>query len=80
MASISDFLIYPSFYSLVITGLLILVIFILFFKNFCSISNMESSKLISLLAIIAVAIGNHGLLHGLFETRNKPNLDMNTFF
>jgi hypothetical protein len=80
MASISDFLIYPSFYSLVITGLLILIILILFFKNFRSISNMESNKLISLLAIIAIVIGNHGILHGLFETRSKPNLDMNTFF
>jgi hypothetical protein len=41
---------------------------------------MESSKLISLLAVIAIAIGNHGILHGLFETRSKPNLDMNIFF
>ena len=80
MASMSDFLVYPSFYSLIITGLLILVIFILFFKNFKRISNMDSEKLIPMLAIIAVAIGNHGILHGLFETRSKPNFDMTTFF
>jgi hypothetical protein len=42
---------------------------------------MKSYKIISLLCIMAVAIGNHGLLHALFETKDKkPNLDMNLFY
>ena len=81
MATLHDFLVYPSFYSLVITGFILLFIFILFFKNFKSIWNMKSYKIISLLCIMAVAIGNHGLLHALFETKDKkPTLDMNLFY
>ena len=81
MATLRDFLVYPSFYSLMLTGFILLSIFILLFKNFLSILNLNSYKLISLLCVIAIAVGNHGILHGLFETREKkPNLDMNTLF
>jgi len=34
---------------------------------------MGPEKQISMLAVIAIAVGNHGLLHGLFEP-NKPQI------
>lgn len=81
MATLRDFLVYPSFYSLILTGLILLIVFILFFKNFKSIMTIDSYRIISLLCVIAIAIGNHGILHALFETKGqKPNFDMSTLF
>jgi len=80
MATLHDFLVYPSFYSLAINSFILFVIFILFFKNFRSICKMNSYKIISLLCVMSIAVGSHGLLHALFETKDKkPNLDMNLF-
>lgn len=81
MAKLRDFLVYPSFYSLILTGLILLFVFILFFKNFKSIMAIDSYRIISLLCVIAIAIGNHGILHALFETKGqKPNFDLTTLF
>lgn len=81
MASLRDFLVYPSFYSLVLTGIILLIIFILLLKNFKSIIHINSYRLIVLLSTLAIAIGNHGVLHALFETKGqKPNLDLTTFY
>lgn len=81
MATLRDFLVYPSFYSLILTGLILLIVFILFFKNFKSIMTIDSYRIISLLCVIAIAIGNHGILHALFETKGqKPNFDLTTLF
>ena len=79
MINISEFLVYPSFYSLVITGIILLIIFILCVKNYYSIFHLDSYKLITLLCVIAAAVGVHGVLHALFETRQKPNLDLSSF-
>lgn len=79
MINISEFLLYPSFYSLVITGIIFLIVFILFVKNFKLLLHLDSYKLITLLCVISIAIGNHGLLHALFEIKQKPNLDMSYF-
>ena len=78
MVSFKDFLIYPSFYSLAFSGIILLIVFILFLKNYKTIVNLSIYQLISLLCVIAIAIGNHGLLHALFETRKKPNLDLSS--
>jgi uncharacterized membrane protein HdeD (DUF308 family) len=80
MTNISEYLLFPSFYSLAITGIILLVVFILFGKNFKQIWNLEIYRLISLLCVIAIAVGNHGILHALFETKTKPNLDLTTIF
>lgn len=81
MATLRDFLVYPSFYSLILTGLILLFVFILFFKNFNSIMSMNSYHIISVLCVIAIAVGNHGILHALFETKGqKPNFDLTTFY
>lgn len=65
--------VFPSFYSLAITGILILLITILVIRNFKQILNLDFYKQISMLAVIAIAVGNHGLLHALFEP-NKPTI------
>ncbi len=80
MTNISEYLSFPSFYSLAITGIILLVVFILFVKNFKQIWNLEIYRLISLVCVIAIAVGNHGILHALFETKTKPNLDFTTLF
>ena len=82
MVRISEFLLYPSFYSLVITGIILIFIAVLFVKNFKKLLKLDSYKFISLLCVMAVSIGNHGLLHALFEigSKPKPNLDLTTLF
>jgi uncharacterized membrane protein HdeD (DUF308 family) len=65
--------VFPSFYSLVITGILVILIAILVIRNFKQILNLDFYKQISMMAIIAIAVGNHGLLHALFEP-NKPTI------
>ena len=75
MINISEFLLYPSFYSLIITGIILVIVFILFLKTF---KNLENFKLITLLCLIAITIGVHGILHALFETKQKPNLDLSS--
>ena len=82
MLHISEFLLYPSFFSLAITGIILLFVFVLFVKNFKQLLQLDMYKFISLLCVMSVAIGNHGLLHALFEigSKPKPNLDLTTLF
>jgi uncharacterized membrane protein HdeD (DUF308 family) len=80
MTNISEYLLFPTFYSLAITGIILIVVFILFLKNFKQLWNLEIYRFISLLCVIAIAVGNHGILHALFETKTKPNLDFTTLF
>jgi hypothetical protein len=65
--------VFPSFYSLAITSILILLIAILVISNFKQILKLDFYKQISMLAVIAIAVGNHGLLHALFEPA-KPTI------
>lgn len=53
----------PSFYALAFTGFLLLIIFITFIKNFKQIKNQPPTSLITILALITIALGIHGLLH-----------------
>lgn len=71
--STNNVYVFPSFYSLAITGILVLLITILVIRNFKQILNLDFYKQISMLAVIAIAVGNHGLLHALFEP-NKPTI------
>ena len=80
MTNISEYLLFPSFYSLAITAIILLVVFILFLKNFKQLWNLDIYRLISLLCVITIALGNHGILHALFETKTKPNLDLSAIF
>lgn len=64
-------LLFGSFYSLIITNILILIIVFLLIKNFKSIIKMGFYKQISMLCVMTIAFGNNGLLHALYEP-TKP--------
>lgn len=53
----------PSFNSLFVTGILILLIFIIFVNNFKKIMNLGVYPKITLLSLVSTAIGIHGLIH-----------------
>ncbi len=66
----NNVLIFPSFYSLLVTGVILLIIFFMVIKHFNQLLQLDIYKKISLLCVITIAVGNHGLLHALFE----PNI------
>ena len=60
---LSDYLIAPSLNSLFVTGILILFILAMILFNFRKIMNLTFYQKLSLLSIITLVIGNHGLIH-----------------
>ena len=65
----------PSFYAHIINGLLMLIAFILLYKNYSKVSNLEPYKMIVLTLLFSICVGVHGLSHlGLESTYNfNPN-------
>lgn len=53
----------PSFYALVLNGLLILFLVILLIRNFFIIKSQKPFNQMVLLSLIAMTIALHGLLH-----------------
>ena len=53
----------PSFNSLLVTGLLLLLILIIFLTNFRKFVSLEFYKKTTLLSLLVIAIGVHGLIH-----------------
>jgi hypothetical protein len=53
----------PSFHALIITGILLLSVFILLIRNYKEIMTLKLYDKIVLLCMISVAIGSHGLIH-----------------
>ena len=53
----------PSLYAHVINGILLLVAFILLYKNYSSIKSMDKYRLILLVLLFSIATGVHGLSH-----------------
>lgn len=60
---LEQYLIAPSFNSLVITGLILLFSLVLFIQNRKEILKLQNHKLINLALLASIAIGIHGLLH-----------------
>lgn len=60
---LADYLISPSFNSLVITGLLLLFILIMVNTNFKEILRFSTYQKLTLLFMLSIAIGSHGLIH-----------------
>ena len=60
---LSDYLIAPSLNSLFFSGLILLFILIIIVKNFKEIKNFTTYQKLSLLCILTIAIGSHGLVH-----------------
>ena len=53
----------PSFYSLLITGIIWFVLVIIFFKNYSFFKKSRPDKMIEMISLIGLVIGVHGLLH-----------------
>lgn len=60
---LSDILVAPSLNSLFISGMLLLVIFILVITNFNQFMKSRFYEKITILSLIVIAIGAHGLIH-----------------
>jgi hypothetical protein len=76
-----NFPITPSFFSLIITGIIILFIFVLLFKHFNQIMQLKYYEKMVLLCLISIAIGIHGNIHlGLENSYNFNPLNFLELF
>ncbi len=66
---LSDILIAPSLNSLFITGMLLLVIFVLIITNFSQLMKYRLYEKMTILSLLVIAIGIHGLVHLGVETK-----------
>jgi hypothetical protein len=69
MPSLLDYLIAPSLNSLFLTGVIILVIFIYFIRNFGKFLQLPFYEKLTILCSISIAIGMHGMVHLGVETK-----------
>ena len=60
---LANILVAPSLNSLFVTGLLILFILVLFVTNYKKFINLDFYRKITLLSLITIAFGVHGLIH-----------------
>ena len=65
---ISDILIAPSLNSLFVTGLLLLFILFIFISNYKQFMRFDFYRKITILSLLVIAIGVHGLVHLGLET------------
>ena len=70
---LSDYLIAPSLNALFVTGLILLTIIILLFKNYSSVMRLNYYQKIMLLSSLTIAVGSHGLMHLGVEERYNFN-------
>lgn len=60
---LANILVAPSLNSLFVTGFLILFILVIFITNYKQIMTLEYYRKITILSLIAIAFGIHGLIH-----------------
>jgi len=60
---LSYYLIAPSLNSLFVTGVLILLIFLLIITNFKQLMKYRLYEKITILCMLTIAVGIHGLIH-----------------
>jgi uncharacterized integral membrane protein len=60
---LTNMLITPSLHSLFITGILILFILFVFIMNYNKFSQLDFYHKITLLSVMSIAFGVHGLIH-----------------
>lgn len=65
---LSNILIAPSLNSLFVTGIFILFILVIFITNYKQMINLDFYRKITLLSLITIAFGVHGLIHLGVET------------
>jgi hypothetical protein len=59
----------PSIYAHILNGALMLIAFVILYKNYSKISNLEPYKLIGLTLLFSLTVGIHGLSHLGLETK-----------
>lgn len=60
---LKSILIAPSLNSLFITGILIFIIVVMFFVYFREFKRLDYFQKLSLLALISISVGVHGMIH-----------------
>jgi hypothetical protein len=65
---LSDILITPSINSLFVTGFILLYILIIFMTNFQQFKRLDIYRKLTILSLITIALGTHGLIHLGVET------------
>lgn len=60
---LSSVLTKPSYYALAITGMLSLLVIVIFIRKFPNLKTQSSEKIIIPMTLIGILIGIHGLLH-----------------
>ena len=63
----------PSFYAHIINGLFLLIAFILLYKYYSQIKNLDPYKLIVIALFFSIGVGVHGLSHLGLETIYRYN-------
>ena len=65
---LSDIFIAPSLNTLFVTGFILLYILIIFITNFQQFKRLDIYHKLSILSLITIALGTHGLIHLGVET------------
>jgi hypothetical protein len=65
---LSNILIAPSLHSLFVTGFIVLSILIIFITNFQQFTRLDFYRKLTILSLITIAVGTHGLIHLGVET------------
>lgn len=67
----------PSFYAHIINGIFLLLAFIFLFQHYSSLSKQTPYNMISLLLLLSISVGVHGLSHSNLERNYNYNpMDM----
>lgn len=53
----------PSFFALVLTGIISFIVILILLTNFSSMMKLGPNKKIAVLSLVGLTIGIHGLLH-----------------
>lgn len=61
--NLNDVRVAPSFYAHILNAVFLLIAAVLLYKNFPVIKRLDPFKLITLILLISVAVGVHGITH-----------------
>ena len=59
----NNILIIPSFYAHIFSGTLLLLTFVLLYRNYTKIIDMEPYRIIVIVLLLSICVGLHGISH-----------------